>query len=324
MQVALLGVPQSGEPVEVILRPQEFGLSTEAWFRLRAYPVAEGVAVIAWDATEMQRIEREREELLDSCIEVSRALQKALLPPALPQIMRVETGAEYVAVGERLEVGGDFYDVFAVENGGWAFVIGDVTGKGPEAASLTSFARYTIRAAAMRLKQPERVLGALNDEIIRQTSGERLFTAVYGELEPGQGGEDERMKIRISCAGHPSPMLLRAGGEVEWLPETGMILGEVEEPKFSSYEFTLRRGDAIIFYTDGVTEARDSSGRFFGDDSLLKTISGCAGLPAPKIAEEIKDKALSFQGGHAADDIAVLVARILKPKFSKALPLSGQ
>lgn len=305
---SLLDVPVNGETVEKILRPSEYGLETESWFRLRAYPVDEWIAVIAWDATEFQRAESEREELLDTCTEVSQAFQKALLPPALPEIAGVEIGAEYVAVGAGLEVGGDFYDVFAIENDGWAFVIGDVAGKGPEAASLTSFARYTIRAAAMRLKRPHLVLGALNEEIRRQTSGERLFTAVYGELEPGSGGDGAI--IRISCAGHPSPVILRSGGEVEWLSGTGMILGEFEDPKLASEEFALRPGDAVVFYTDGVTEARNEAGAFFEMDSLVGVVGECAGLSAPQIADEIKSKALAFQNGIARDDIAVLVLRV--------------
>lgn len=309
LNLKLLEALKSGDPAEVLLRPKEFGLNNESWFSLRAYPVEGGLAVIAWDATEMKLAEDEREGLLRSCTEISRVLQTALLPAALPQIEGAEIGAEYVAVGEGVEVGGDFYDTFAIQNDGWAFVIGDVAGKGPEAASLTSFARYTIRAAAMRLKQPEEVLGALNEEILRQTSGERLFSAAYGELEPGLGGVGA-MKIRVCCAGHPSPLVLRTNGEVEWLPNTGMILGEVEDPEFSSHEFTLERGESMVFYTDGVTEARNPSGQFFGEESLIGSVSSCAGFSAPEIAERIKDHALRFQNGSASDDIAVLVVRV--------------
>ncbi|WP_119068379.1 PP2C family protein-serine/threonine phosphatase [Rubrobacter indicoceani] len=306
LNLKLLAALETGEAAEVLLRPREFGLETEAWFRLRAYPSSAGVAVIAWDATEMKLMEEEREKLLRSSSETSRALQTALLPPALPEIEGIEVGAEYEAVGEGLRVGGDFYDVFAIENDGWAFVIGDVTGKGPEAASLTSFARYTVRALAMRLKKPEAVLGALNREILLQTDGERLFSAVYGELAPGVG----EATLRISCAGHPSPLVLRAGGEVEWLPETGMILGEVEEPEFSSHEFLLGRGEAMIFYTDGVTEARNPSGRFFGEEAFIKTVSASVGLTAPDVARKLKERVLRFQDGSVRDDVAVLVVRV--------------
>lgn len=301
---------EAGEPTEVMLRPREFGLNTDAWFNLRAYPVPDGLVVIAWDATKARRAAEEREELLRVRSEVVSVLQRALLPPALPCIEGVELGAAYVAAGEGIDVGGDFYDVFAIENDGWAFVIGDVTGKGPEAASLTSFARFTFRSAAMRVKRPQKVMRALNEEMLRQTGGERLFTAVYGELEPGLGGSGG-MRIRIACAGHPSPLVLRSDASVEWLSGTGMILGAVRDPEFDSHEFTLNTGDTVIFYTDGVTEARSPGGKFLGTEGVIEAAGECAGLSAPECAERVKDAALDLQGGAAHDDIAVLTLKVV-------------
>lgn len=300
---------ETGEPVDLILRPEQYGLGTEAWFHLRACPVPEGLAIIAWDATFAKQSEEEREELLRSKTKIARVLQRALLPPALPEIPGAEVSASYVAAEEGIDVGGDFYDVFAIESDGWALVMGDVTGKGPEAAALTSLARYTIRAAAMRVKRPKRVLSVLNEEILRQTGAERLFTAVYAELEPDQGGSDA-MLLRVACAGHPSPLILRKGGEVEQLPETGTILGVVEEPEFAYREVTLQRGESIVFYTDGVIEARSRSGEFFGEERLLAVAEGSSGLSAADLSEKIKDVALDFQDGNARDDIAVLVLRV--------------
>lgn len=305
----LIAAMEDRESVEVMLKPREFGLKTDAWFNLRAYPVSEGLAVIAWDATRAKEDEEERESLLRAKTEVARVLQRALLPPALPDIPGAEVAASYVAAGEGVEVGGDFYDVFAIENDGWALVMGDVAGKGPEAASLTSLARYTIRTAAMRVKQPDRILSLLNEEILRQTGGERLFTAVYGKLEPELGG-DGAMLLRIACAGHPSPLILRRDGEVEQFPETGTILGVIEAPEFSYREVKLERGECVVFYTDGVIEARSESGEFFGEERLVEAVGGSAGLSAEDLSERIKNIALDFQGGVARDDIAVLALRI--------------
>lgn len=307
LNLKLLQARETGRAAEMMLRPREFGLNTDAWYNLRAYPVPEGIAVIAWDATAARRIEEEREELLQSCKEVSEVLQRALLPPSLPRIPGAELGAAYVAVGEAVEVGGDFYDVFAIEDDGWALVVGDVTGKGPEAASLTSFVRYTVRAAAMRIKHPRDVLEALNREVLRQTAGERLFTAVYAELELVGRGE---AVVRLACAGHPSPLVARTTGEVEWLPETGMILGETERPGFSTHEFVLGAGDSMVFYTDGVTEARNAAGEFFGEERLLTLVGRLAGASAGEIASAIEERALGFQDGRARDDIAVLVLKL--------------
>ncbi|MBA2693741.1 MAG: SpoIIE family protein phosphatase [Rubrobacter sp.] len=305
----LLSAMETREPFDMLLKPREFGLDTDAWFNLRAYPVPGGLAAIAWDATAAKESEEERDELLRAKTEIARVLQRALLPPSLPSIPGAEVGAKYVAAGEGVEVGGDFYDVFAMEDDGWALVIGDVAGKGPEAASLTSLARHTIRAAAMRVKRPKRVLSTLNDEILRQTGGERLFTAVYGELEPHLGGEGA-MELRVACAGHPSPLILRKGGEVERLPETGTILGVLEDPEFSYCEVTVKRGEAVVFYTDGVIEARSEDGSFFGEERLSEVASGCGGLSARDVAARIEAAALDFQNGVARDDIAVLVLRV--------------
>lgn len=305
----LLGAMESRESFEMLLKPREFGLDTDAWFNLRAYPVPGGLAAIAWDATIAKENEEEREGLLEAKTEVARVLQRALLPPSLPSIPGAEVEGKYVAAGEGVEVGGDFYDVFAIEDDGWALVMGDVAGKGPEAASLTSLARYTIRTAAMRVKRPRLVLSTLNEEILRQTGGERLFTAVYGELESKIGGGGA-MVLRVACAGHPSPLILRNDGKVENFPETGTILGALEDPEFSYREVVLERGEFVVFYTDGVIEARSEDGGFFGDERLSETVAGCGGLSAKDVAGKIEAAALDFQNGVARDDIAILALRV--------------
>lgn len=305
----LLEAMETREPFDMVLKPRELGLDTDAWFNLRAYPVPDGLAAIAWDATAAKKGEEERDELLRSKTEIARVLQRALLPPSLPTIPGAEVEAKYVAAGEGVEVGGDFYDVFALEDDGWALVMGDVAGKGPEAASLTSLARYTIRAAAMRVKRPKQILSLLNEEILRQTGGERLFTAVYGELEPERGGSGA-MVLRVACAGHPSPLILRNSGEIERLPETGTTLGVFDSPEFSYCEITLERGEFAVFYTDGVIEARSDDGGFFGEERLSEVVAGCAGASAKEVAARIEEAALRFQNGVARDDMAVLVLRV--------------
>jgi phosphoserine phosphatase RsbU/P len=307
--VKLLEAMETRESFDILLKPREFGLDTDAWFNLRAYPLPDGLAAIAWDATAAKKGEEERDELLRSKTEIARVLQSALLPPSLPSIPGAEVEGKYVAAGEGVDVGGDFYDVFAIQNDGWALVMGDVAGKGPEAASLTSLARYTIRAAAMRVKRPKQVLSLLNEEILRQTGGERIFTAVYGELEPHLGG-DEEMVLRVSCAGHPSPLIIREGGEVETLPETGTILGALDAPEFSYREVVLEQGDAVVFYTDGVIEARNDGGEFFGEKRLMGIARACRGLSAKEVAGKIEASTLGFQNGVARDDIAILVLRV--------------
>jgi sigma-B regulation protein RsbU (phosphoserine phosphatase) len=279
------------------------------WTAVRAYPVPEGLAVLFWDATESRRVEVEREQLREQEKRISRALQQALLPPALAQVPNVDLGARYLAAGEGIEVGGDFYDVFAIVNDGWAVAVGDVTGKGPEAAALTSLARYTLRTAAMREKSPGRVLSVLNEEILRQTDGERLFSVVYGEMErhPGEPG---RIELRLARGGHPSPLILRSSGKVEGAAPPGTILGAVQEPEIHQWSTFLGRGESAIFYTDGVLEARDPQGEFFGEERLARLLEECRGLTADEIAGRIEHEVMDFQKGHARDDVAILVIRV--------------
>ena len=141
---------------------------------------------------------------------VAQTLQASLLPAALPDIPGATVAAQYVASGEGMDVGGDFYDVFALDDGSWILVIGDVLGKGAEAAAVTALARYTVRAVAGRSPSPAETLAALNDEMLRQRNPDRRFvTAVLVRLEPhAEGGA----RLVVASGGHPPPVLLRAGG----------------------------------------------------------------------------------------------------------------
>jgi len=279
------------------------------WFAGRVYPFPGGLALLLWDISERKEEQERYQRLYREKHRIARVLQEALLPPRLPEVPGIEVGGRYLAAAEGMEVGGDFYDVFAIENDGWALAIGDVTGKGPEAASLTSLARYTIRTAAMRVKRPRGVLSFLNREILRQTEGDRFFTVVYCELEPCRAGEGA-VEIRVGCAGHPPPMVLRRGGEVETLPSTGMILGAVEEPEVATWSGRLSEGEAMVLYTDGVTEARGPGGELFGEERLRELVGGCAGAAAEEVARRIEQAVLDFQRGEVRDDVAVLVARV--------------
>lgn len=277
-----------------------------AWIALRAYPVPDGLAVLFWDISERRLEEVEREKLYRERSRIARALQRTLLPSGLPQVPGVEVGIRYAAAGEGFEVGGDFYDLFDVRDGVWALTVGDIAGKGPEAAALTSFARHTIRTAAVRVERPEDVLLVLNEEILRQTEGDRLFTVVYGELEPGEDG----LGMRLAGGGHPPPLVLRTGGGVERFSCSGMVLGVTREPNVSGWDTRLSAGEAAIFYTDGVTEARSPAGEFFGEERLEELVAACAGLPADEIAGRVEAEVMGFQEGRARDDVAVLVVRV--------------
>ena len=239
--------------------------------------------------------------------EIASILQRSLLPPLLPEIPGVEVGAEYLPVGEANEVGGDFYDLINTVQDGWICAIGDVRGKGAEAASVTALARYTIRAVTMKDDRPSEVLAALNEAMLRQLTGERFCTAACIRLEPDDGSPG--VGIDVSRAGHPAPLLVRTDGTVEEVGPPGRALGVFDDAELRDDSIRFMSGEVLVFYTDGVTEARSPGGDFFGEERLRRLLRSCSGLDAAAIAARIKKVVLDFQDGYPRDDLAVLVLR---------------
>ena len=238
--------------------------------------------------------------------QVARTLQRSLLPQALPDIPGVELAGRYVAAGEGNEVGGDFYDCFATGSGDWALVIGDVCGKGAEAAALTALSRYTLRAAAQHASRPRSILLELNEALLRAQLGYRFCTVLYASLTPREGS----VTACVATGGHPLPLVLRAGGEVETAGSPGSLLGILDDPEISEHAVELAPGDALVLVTDGVTEAT-AADRARGPGRLTALLEAHAGAGAEAIAQAIERDALEVQGGAARDDVAVLVARVL-------------
>jgi serine phosphatase RsbU (regulator of sigma subunit) len=236
---------------------------------------------------------------------IARTLQSSLLPAELPLIPGLETAARFRATGEGNDVGGDFYDLFATGGRGWSVVVGDVCGKGPDAAAVTALARYTVRAAAMTERLPSRVLALLNEALLRHDAERRFCTVAYAYLEALEDGA----RLGFASGGHPLPLVLRANGEVEWLGAHGMLLGAVPDPALEDRSIALGRGDAVVFYTDGVTEA-GSPRNPLGEERLAEVVAGCAGMDADSIAGRVEGAALDVEDGAPRDDIAVVVVRV--------------
>jgi sigma-B regulation protein RsbU (phosphoserine phosphatase) len=237
--------------------------------------------------------------------QVSEALQRSLLPPHLPAIPGMELSAAYRAGTADSVVGGDFYDVLGLGEGRWGIAIGDVAGKGPEAASITGLARYTLRTAAAQHAGPADVLRALNEALLREGADHRLCTAVFGILSSA----GPHPTLRLAIGGHPSPLLLRADGTVETVGAPGTLLGATPSPVFHDQDIALAAGDALLLYTDGVTEARTADGRF-GLERLKAVLAGCAGLGAAQLADRV-ERTVGELGDPTAggDDVALLVLR---------------
>jgi serine phosphatase RsbU (regulator of sigma subunit) len=236
---------------------------------------------------------------------IASVLQHSLLPRSLPEIRGFESSSRFLAAGEAYEVGGDFYDVFRSGSGSWTAVIGDVCGKGPEAASLTALARYTVRTASSPDSSPSDVLRTLHDSINAERSDFRFCTAALARIQTPANGSGEA-RLTVALGGHPLPIILRKDGAVDPIGRPGTLLGVLPSPVLTDADATLDVGDSLILYTDGVLDVRDAGER--GDpDWLAKQIAEFAGKSANEIAEALANAAIERHGGEPRDDIAILV-----------------
>jgi sigma-B regulation protein RsbU (phosphoserine phosphatase) len=249
---------------------------------------------------ERDRAERDRRRIN----ELNAALQTSLLPPALPLIPGVEIVARYHPALAGLEVGGDFYDVFDT-GGDWAVVVGDVCGKGPEAAAVTAVARWTIRSVAMDVRQPAQVLRKVNEALVHQQLDDRFCTIAYARVVPTSQG----VRISVCRGGHPAPIIVRHDGTIEEIGTAGSLIGILPDVRLWEETTQLHSGDAIVFFTDGVTEARRGREQF-GDQRLNDALALCEGCDASQIADAIEKAVLDFAGPEPTDDIALLVLRV--------------
>jgi PAS domain S-box-containing protein len=236
----------------------------------------------------------------------ARTLQESLLPPHLPAAHGLELAARFRPAGAGMQVGGDFYDIFETAPNQWAMAVGDVCGKGAEAAALTALSRYTVRAAAMYEKDPRGVLRVVNEALLRQRSDYRFTTLVFCVVDLS----GERPLLRVACGGHPRPLLLRPDGSVSAVGAVGPLLGVVADAEFHDEDVQLESGDVLVLYTDGLTDALAPS-HMLDEDDLLATLADCGGLGAGEIAARLETAALADDPTAVPrDDIALLVARL--------------
>jgi serine phosphatase RsbU (regulator of sigma subunit) len=234
---------------------------------------------------------------------IAQVLQRSLLPPSLPAVPGLTAAVRFIAAGEGIEVGGDFYDFFAARDGAAAALIGDVCGKGPEAASVTALARHTLRAAAAYESRPSAVLGLLHRALREARDDGRFCTVAYCDLELRSGGA----RMVLSCGGHPLPLVLRRSGTVEPAGRLGTLLGTDVEPVLHDVAVDLAPGELVVLYTDGVTEVRSGQEEVFGLRDLTAILRRCGGMHPDGVAQRIQDAVLGAAGGRPRDDIAVLV-----------------
>ena len=260
--------------------------------------LAEDLAARASLAIDNARIYRERDH-------IASVLQKSLLPPSLPQVPGFTMDARYLPSGAGNEVGGDFYDVFETGEGTWGLTIGDVCGKGPDAAALMGLVRSSIRAAAMSVSRPSDILRITNEATLAQTTEGRFCTVAYARLVLSDAGA----RLTVCSGGHPLPIILRANGEVEAAGSYGSLIGAFPDVELTDDVVELFPGDSIVLYTDGVTdEQRDQEE--FGEERLMNLIASMKGEPPAAITRAIHEAVTTFLSGKPRDDLAVVVARM--------------
>jgi PAS domain S-box-containing protein len=271
--------------------------------------------VLAEDMARRAALALDNVRLLSERTHVARALQDSLLPPSLPDIAGIELAARYEPAGAGNDIGGDFYDVFEVAPDRWAVVIGDVSGKGPEAGAVSGLARHTIRAGVLREDVPSRVLRLLHEALDRdESAGERFCTVCLGMVTVGSRRQRRRPRARVainlSCGGHPLPVILRRDGQLEVTDCRGTLLGITENVNLVDQQVTLERGDTVVFYTDGVTEAHAPGAPMLGEEGLLEIIRASRGLPPGAIADRIIQAATTRSAGEPRDDMALLLVQL--------------
>ncbi|HEY6760507.1 MAG TPA: SpoIIE family protein phosphatase [Baekduia sp.] len=236
---------------------------------------------------------------------IATTLQRSLLPPRLPVIPGLSIAARFRAAGTATEVGGDFYDLFEGRDR-WLVMMGDVTGKGPGAAAITSLARYTMRTVAQYEDDTSVMLQRLNATLGADPERRQICTAVC----VGVGAVvDDGVELDVVCAGHPSPLLVSSresgAGAVRAVGRSGTLLGAFPEGRWTVSRVVLRDGDSLVLYTDGVTDTRGPDGGRFGAERLEATLRSMGPLSAEEIASGIEAALVEY--GEQRDDVAVLV-----------------
>ncbi len=232
-------------------------------------------------------------------LNLASEMQKSILTNVFPSKDNYNV---YATMETAREVGGDFYDVFHLTEGRIGFVMADVSGKGVPAALFMMVCRTMMKAAAIGHHAPSAVLREVNDLVLEKNEAEMFVTVFYGIYDP------ESRVLRYANAGHNNPLLVRSGGQTEFLPSTrGIAIGVVEDLDFAEGQVSLEPGDAVFLYTDGVTEAANSEDEEFGEERLVKTLSSAAREDATTTTQCVLDAVHEFAAGvRQADDITCL------------------
>lgn len=263
-----------------------------------------GELLVLREVTRRVRTEQQLQRLLVERTRVVEALQASLAPGTLPDLPYVELAAAYHPAGSG-EIGGDFIDVFPLGAQDAGLVLGDVSGKGAEAAAVTALARYTLRTLADVADRPSETLRVLNERLVAQTDTERFCTLVYGVVRPRPDG----VRLTLCLAGHHQPLLRRADARVDPVGRLGAVLGLLEQPDLVDTEVDAAPGDLLCLFTDGLVEARRGREQF-GEERVAALLDREGHRPVADVAEALVTAVQEFRGGPLEDDLAILLVRV--------------
>jgi serine phosphatase RsbU (regulator of sigma subunit) len=313
------GSSLDGVPVAHLLPgypAEEVGLSGEGGARrtveVRRQPLLDrsgaeaGQVLLLRDISARRAAEEQVRVLLRERTRVAGALQTALLPAVLPAVPGLVSAALYRPAGEGREIGGDFYELFPLGDGRWCAVLGDVSGKGAEAAAVTARVRFTLRALATGASGTQGPLRSVNDALSDDDDDERFCTLAHVVLEPHATG----VRAEIVLAGHLQPLLRRADGRVETVGEPGTALGLFPDPELVPVAVELAEGDALCLFTDGLVEARDATGAELGAVRVADLVAATdPARPggAQALLDALEGAARGWHGDRLVDDLAVLL-----------------
>lgn len=288
--------------VPLVVGDHRLGALRFSFLRPRLFDEDERRFVLGLAAQTSQALDRA--QLYEQRLEFSRRLQLSLLPRRLMAPPHIDIAGVYHALGDGTELGGDIYDLWAIDDHRWGLTIADASGAGPEAAALTAMVRFSLRALATAEVPADAVLSKLNRALLGAEvgglDGERFCTALFGVLDPGPTST-----VALAGGGHPSPMVRRASGAIEEVEVGGSLLGVIDEARFTAATVALGAGEALVLFTDGVIEARRDR-VMFGSEGVRATLEA-APAGAAAIAGALEAAVLDHTGGVVTDDLAVLV-----------------
>jgi serine phosphatase RsbU (regulator of sigma subunit) len=241
-------------------------------------------------------------------VAVSQELQQALLPRALPVVPGVEFAAEYLPASSGSDVGGDFYDVLTVDPSHWLVSIGDVCGKGARAAARTGLVRDVLRVLVRDGRSLPRAIEMLNQVMIEAADPLQFCTLAAAMVSRRRPGDTAGLDVDLVLAGHVQPLLVRADGTAELIGTFGTAVGLVPVVRLECTQHRLAPGDALLVYTDGVTERRRGREQF-GPERLLDVAAGLAGRSAGQVVATVREAVERFSADPLDDDVALLAVR---------------